>query len=98
MLDKIIESVRFVGDNSKYVKINEERLNEFVNNIDNIEMKHWTIFNALHLKRYNNAWNIIQIEIDNNSMAAILLYTEGSAWKIVFSPVERPREFKETVA
>lgn len=41
MLDYIIKSCQYVANNSKSVKINETKLDEFVENIKNIETKHW---------------------------------------------------------
>ena len=41
MLEKVIESCKYVAENSKHVSINEEKLNQFVDRIDNIKMEHW---------------------------------------------------------
>ncbi len=41
MLNKIIKSCEYVSDNSKYVSINKEQLDNFINSIENIEMNNW---------------------------------------------------------
>ena len=41
MLENIIESCKYVSKNSKYVSINEEKLNQFIEKIENIKMEHW---------------------------------------------------------
>ena len=39
MLEKIVDSCKYVMDNAKFVKINYERLNKFIDTIDNKELK-----------------------------------------------------------
>lgn len=41
MLENIIQSCKYVSENSKHVFINEEKLNQSVKGIDNIKMEHW---------------------------------------------------------
>ena len=41
MLEKVIESCKYVSNNSKYVKINEKSLNEFISSIKQIQLTHW---------------------------------------------------------
>ncbi len=41
MLENIIQSCKYISENSKHVSINEEKLNQFVKGIDNIKMEHW---------------------------------------------------------
>ena len=41
MLEKILKSSKYVVDNSKYVKINSEKLNEFSKTIKEVNLKHW---------------------------------------------------------
>ena len=41
MLEKVIESCKYVSNNSKYVKINEKSLNEFVSSIKQMQLVHW---------------------------------------------------------
>ena len=41
MLENIIEKCKYVSKNSKYVSINEEKLNQFIEKIENIKMEHW---------------------------------------------------------
>ena len=41
MLENIIESCKYVSKNSIHVSINKEKLNQFIEKIENIEMEHW---------------------------------------------------------
>lgn len=41
MLKKVIESCKYVSNNSKYVKINQARLNEFIGSIKQMQLVHW---------------------------------------------------------
>ena len=41
MLEKVIESCKYVSNNSKYLKINEKSLNEFISSIKQIQLTHW---------------------------------------------------------
>ena len=49
MLDEIIESCKYVSNNSKSVKINKTRLEEFVEKIEKVETKHWLSFSPYNL-------------------------------------------------
>ncbi len=49
MLNEIIKSCKFVSNNSKSVKINETRLNEFIKRIEKVETKHWLSFSPYNL-------------------------------------------------
>ena len=49
MLDKIIESCKYVANNSKSVKINETNLDKFIEKIDKIETEHWLGFSPYNL-------------------------------------------------
>ena len=44
MLDKIITSCKYVSENSRTVKINEKKIDEFINQIKEIKPKHWLSF------------------------------------------------------
>ena len=48
-LNEIIKSCKFVFYNSKSVKINETRLNEFIKRIEKVEPKHWLSFSPYNL-------------------------------------------------
>lgn len=41
MLDKITKSCRYVANNSKYVKINEDKLTEFISTMKDLKTVHW---------------------------------------------------------
>lgn len=43
MLNKIIDTAKYVVNNAKYVKIKEEKMQEFVSSIKEIELSHWLI-------------------------------------------------------
>lgn len=49
MLDEIIKSCEYVANNSKSVKINEEKLDEFIETIKKVETKHWLSFSPYNL-------------------------------------------------
>ena len=49
MLDKIRSSCQYVVDNSKYVKINYEELDKFINNIDCNNLINWLMYNPYDL-------------------------------------------------
>lgn len=49
MLDKIKSSCYYVVDNSKYVKINYEKLDEFINGIECKNLKNWLLYNPYNL-------------------------------------------------
>ena len=44
-----LEQIKYVVDNSSYVKINYEKLDEFVNNINDINYEHWYDNSVLNL-------------------------------------------------
>lgn len=49
ILDKIHDSCAYVMKNSKYVNINYEKLDDFINNIEIKELKHWLSNNPYNL-------------------------------------------------
>lgn len=49
ILDKIHDSCAYVMKNSKYVNINYEKLDDFINNIEFKELKHWLSNNPYNL-------------------------------------------------
>lgn len=49
MLDKIIKSCKYVVKNSKSVKINEAKLDEFIETIKNIKTNHWLSYSPYDL-------------------------------------------------
>lgn len=49
MLNRIINSCRYVTCNSKAVKINNERLDEFIDQIKEVRPKHWLSFSPYNL-------------------------------------------------
>ncbi len=53
MLNKIKSSCKFVADNSKYVKINYDELDKFINNIDCSNLKNWLMYDPYNLLELN---------------------------------------------
>lgn len=53
MLDKIKSTCQYVMDNSNYVKINYDMLDEFINNIDCSNLKNWLLYNPYGLLELN---------------------------------------------
>lgn len=49
MLEKIIESCNYVMNNSKYVTINYDKLDEFIKEIDSSKLKNWLLYNPYNL-------------------------------------------------
>ena len=55
MLDKIRSTCKYAADNSKYVKINYNRLDEIIKNIDHSNLKSWILYNP---------YNILELDIE----------------------------------
>ena len=53
MLDKIIDSCNYVVNNSKNVKINYEKLDNFIKDIDCKNLKNWLLFNPNNLLEFD---------------------------------------------
>ena len=49
MLEKIIDSCKYVCDNPKYVKIDYDKLDSFVDNINSYKLKNWLLYNLYNL-------------------------------------------------
>lgn len=49
MLDDIICSCKYVMDNSQHVKINYDKLDDFINHIDCNKLKNWLLYNPYNL-------------------------------------------------
>lgn len=56
MLEKIINSCKYAMDNAEFVRINYDKLNEFIEKVDCKELKHWLS---------NNPYNIFDLGIEN---------------------------------
>ena len=55
MLDKIKNTCQYVVCNGKYVKINYNKLDNFINNIDSNNLKNWILYNP---------YNILELDIE----------------------------------
>lgn len=55
MFDKIISSSEYVMKNSKCVKINYDKLNDFIKNIKYNELKNWLLYNP---------YNLLELEVE----------------------------------
>ena len=49
MLEEIIKSCNYVSENSKYVKINENKLREFAESMEQVKTDHWLSFSPYNL-------------------------------------------------
>ena len=49
MLEEIIKSCNYVSENSKYVKINENKLREFAESMEQVKTNHWLSFSPYNL-------------------------------------------------
>lgn len=56
MLEKIMDSYKYIMDNAKYVTINYDKLNEFIKTIDYKDFKHWLS---------NNPYNMLDLGTEN---------------------------------
>ena len=55
MFGKITNSCKYVMDNSRYVKINYDTLDKFIDNIEYEELKNWLLYNP---------YNLLSMDID----------------------------------
>ena len=49
MLEDIKDTCKYVMDNSQHVKINYDKLDNFINHIDNDKLKNWLLYNPYNL-------------------------------------------------
>ena len=49
MLNEIINSCKYVAQNSKSIKINETKLDQYIGEIKNVETKHWLSFSPYNI-------------------------------------------------
>lgn len=56
MLDDIKETCQYVINNSQHVKINYDKLDDFINNIDYNKLKNWLLYNP---------YNLLELDIEN---------------------------------
>lgn len=56
MLEKVIDSCKYVMNNSKYITINYDKLDEFITTIDCKDLKHWLS---------NNPYSMLDLGIEN---------------------------------
>ena len=56
MLEKVIDSCKYVMNNSKYITINYDKLDEFISTIDCKDLKHWLS---------NNPYDMLDLGIEN---------------------------------
>ncbi len=52
-MNRIIETCKFVVDNSQHVKINPEKVDEFVDYFKDSHIKHWIDESPFDLKKFN---------------------------------------------
>lgn len=75
MFEKIIESCKYVMNNSKHVKINYDKLDEFICNIEYTDLKNWILYNP---------YNILDMDIE--LVINFLLYFEAIDYSFWGSP------------
>lgn len=49
MYYKVLDSCRYVMNNSQYVKIDYKKLDQFISQIDTDNLKNWLLFNPYNL-------------------------------------------------
>ena len=57
------EKFKFVVDHSKYVKIDEEKIDEFVNNLDEVKYTHWC--KDINLNLEEDEWILLVFLIES---------------------------------
>ncbi len=75
MFNKIIESCKYVMENSEYVTINYEKLDNFIKTIDTSENKNWLL---------GNPYNLLDMKIDR--IITILLIYESICYSFWSEP------------
>lgn len=75
MFKKITESCKYVMNNSKYVKINYDKLDDFINNIEWSNIKNWLTYNPSNI-----------LDMDIKSIINFLLYFEAIDYSFWGSP------------
>ena len=75
MLDKIKSTCHYVVDNSQYVKINYDKLDKFINDIEYENLKNWLLFNPYDL-----------LELDIETIINFLLIFESICYSFWGQP------------
>ena len=82
MLDKIIKSCKYVVKNSKSVKINEAKLDEFIETIKNIKTNHWLSYSPYDLLDLSTE-KIDIVPIIKSSMEKFKFHRSDLNWKLI---------------
>ena len=72
------EKFKYVVDNSTYVKINYEKLNNFINNLDEVNYQHWS--KEVNLNLNEKEWIILAILIESMNFC----FWAKPKWKIEY--------------
>ena len=72
------EKFKYVVDNSTYVKINYEKLNNFINNLDELNYQHWS--KEVNLNLNEKEWIILAILIESMNFC----FWAKPKWKIEY--------------
>lgn len=68
MLEKILESCEYVSQNSRYVKINYDKVNDFIKDLDNLKNTHWLS---------SNLFGILDLDVETLINYLLVLHTIG---------------------
>ena len=84
-MNRIIETCKFVVDNSQHVKINSEKVNEFVNYFNHSHIKHWIDESPFNLRKLNLKDRLHFLLVFNSISFS---YWGDPKWKIIYHSEE----------
>ena len=84
-MNKIIESAKFVVQNSQHVKINPKKVNEFCNYFDHHHIKHWINESPFNFKKLNTKDRLHFLLVFNSISFS---YWGNPKWKIQYHSKE----------
>lgn len=84
-MNKIIETCKFVADNSQYVKINSQKIDEFVEYFNHSHIKHWIEESPFNLNKLNQKDKLHFLLLFNSISFS---YWGDPKWKIIYHSEE----------
>jgi len=84
-MNRIIETCKFVVDNSQHVKINSEKVDEFVNYFNHSHIKHWIDESPFNLRKLNPKDRLHFLLVFNSISFS---YWGDPKWKIIYHSEE----------
>ena len=84
-MNKIVESAKFVVDNSQHIKINLDKVDEFCNYFDHQHIKHWFNESPFNIRKLKNKGRLNFLLVFN---AISFCYWGDPKWKINYNSEE----------